>query len=58
MADRTEATISERLKALGFGHRSLSDIGRQVFHAETGDVIGTMDAFEAVRFLETQEPTS
>lgn len=48
-------TISDRLAALGFGHRrdnqSEKDNRRVIYVADTGKIVGRFDVFEAIKFL-------
>lgn len=47
-------TISDRLRDAGYGNRPRSNenlYGREVYSLETGELIGCMDAFEALEFL-------
>lgn len=45
-------SISDRLKALGFGHRKgFRDGYREVFNLATGDIVGDLTAHEACGFL-------
>lgn len=48
-------TVSDELKAAGFGHRKTvtsANLGkREVFSIKTGEIVGVMSAMEAIEFL-------